>query len=180
MPHPQKGKELAITERRAEAARLTHKGWSTRRIAEHLGCSHATIANDVNALLSELVEHQIKDAEKIRARELEKLALAESAVIEVLERSSEEDADMVLKATDRIARLQERRAKLLGLDAPERIDATVSEGPTPETAARLVREEFGESDNGSGRQGTATAAADADDRPVSGDAGEVSPGTSGA
>jgi transposase len=142
MATPQRGKELAIEARRVEVARLTHMGWSTRRIAAEIGVSHGTVATDVDAILTELAAHQTKDAEKIRARELETLAQAEAAVLKVLDRAEAEDFELVLKASDRIAKLQERRAKLLGLDAPERLDATLTEGPSPEAAARLVRETF--------------------------------------
>jgi hypothetical protein len=150
--------------------------WSARRIAEHLGCGHATVSRDVDAILTELSAHQTKDAEKIRARELETLAQAEAAVLKVLDRAEAEDFELVLKASDRIAKLQERRAKLLGLDAPERLDATMLAIANPSEAARLVREAFGEDGNGSGHPGDAPGAADADGGPVGGDAGEVPPG----
>jgi AcrR family transcriptional regulator len=166
MATPQRGKELAIEARRVEVARLTHMGWSTRRIAAEIGVSHGTVATDVDAILTELAAHQTKDAEKIRARELETLAQAEAAVLKVLDRAEAEDFEMVLKATDRVAKIQERRAKLLGLDAPERLDATLTEGPSPEAAARAIREVFavskthGDDDPDAGRTAGDASAAD--------------------
>lgn len=115
---------MVIAERRREVAALTYRGWSTRRIAEKLGVGHATVARDVDAVLTELVEHQAKDAEKIRARELETLAQAEAAVLDVLADDSAEDTETRLKAVDRVTKVQERRAKLLGLDAAIEIQVT--------------------------------------------------------
>lgn len=39
----------------------------------------------------------------------------------------EDDPDVRLKAMDRMLKIGERRSKLLGLDAPQRVDATVTE-----------------------------------------------------
>lgn len=124
MTIPQRGKKLALAERRAEVSDLTFQGWTTRRIAAKLGVSHATIARDVDLILTELAEHQIKDAEKIRARECENLARAESAALKILTGAEAEDQELALKAADRIAKIQERRAKLLGLDAAIEVQVT--------------------------------------------------------
>lgn len=131
----------SIEQRRAEVEKLLCKGWSERRIAAHLGVGKTTVHTDAEAVLDMLRQTQVKGAELVRARELEKLATAETVVLEVLE-AGEVEPDTALKAIDRLVKVQERRAKLLGLDAPERIDATVAEGPSPEMAARLVRERF--------------------------------------
>lgn len=167
MANAQRGKELEVAERRAEVGRLTRKRWSSRRIAEHLGVSHTTVSRDLELVLEQLKENAIKDADKIRADELETLADVEAKVIEILERSRSVESgadengnelglnlDITLRAADRLLKIQERRANLLGLDAPERIDATLTEGATPEAAARLVREQFaasGANDSNDGR-----------------------------
>jgi Homeodomain-like domain len=166
-----RAKKWQGAERKAEVARLTAKGWSCRRISGELGCSHATVARDQNEVLAELAEHRVKDAERIRANELEKLDRAEAACVAILERAEDADAELALKAADRIARLQERRAKLLGLDAPEKVEAVVTEGPTPEVAARLVREAFAVRETNEGADaradsGAAEAADDSDRGPV--------------
>jgi hypothetical protein len=59
------------------------------------------------------------------------------------------DADEDARAAEVMAKLEERRAKLIGLDAPEKRELTGAEGgpiavATPEAAARAVRELFGQ------------------------------------
>lgn len=148
MANAQKGKELEVAERRAEVGRLTRKRWSSRRIAEHLGVSHTTVSRDVDILLTELAANAIKDADKIRADELETLADTEAKVIEILDRvratesgtdkdGNEDglDLDITLRAADRIVKVQERRAKLLGLDAA--IEVKVQQEMSREVGALL-------------------------------------------
>jgi IS30 family transposase len=120
----QKAKTLEIAQRRAEVSKLTFKRWSTRRIAEKLGVSHMTIARDVDAILTELAEAQTKDADKIRARECETLDRVEAAALGIVIDAEVEDKELALKAADRVAKIQERRAKLLGLDAAIEVQVT--------------------------------------------------------
>ncbi|MFI9200172.1 hypothetical protein [Streptomyces sp. NPDC053048] len=115
--------------RDAEAAELRAKGWHYRRIAEHLGIDVHTAHQAVQRALKAIVQ---EPAEEVRTLELERLDRLYERAVEVLERrhvtvsqgkiiyeGGEPLADdgPVLQAIDRLLRIQERRAKLLGLDA---------------------------------------------------------------
>ncbi|MEV7895306.1 hypothetical protein [Streptomyces cyaneofuscatus] len=148
-------RSLTTAERDARAAELRSKGWTYSRIAAELGFNHRADAhNAVKRVLKETVREAGED---VRALELERLDRLEAAANEVLERehvtvsngrvvSLNEmplpDDGPVLAAIDRLLKIQERRARLLGLDAPTKQAISIS----PERAAALEQlvEELGE------------------------------------
>lgn len=121
-------------ERDAEAARLRARGRSYLAIATELGyVDHAGARKAVQRALVAIVA---EPAEEVRALQLEQLDRLTAAALAVLERNhvtvshgriirDDEDKPLlddgpVLTAIDRLLKIQERRAKLLGLDAPAR------------------------------------------------------------
>ncbi|MER6191786.1 hypothetical protein [Streptomyces cyaneofuscatus] len=148
-------RSLTTAERDARAAELRSKGWTYPRIAAELGFNHRADAyNAVKRVLKETVREAGED---VRALELERLDRLEAAANEVLERehvtvsngrvvSLNEtplpDDGPVLAAIDRLLKIQERRARLLGLDAPTKAAITI----TPERAAAIeaLADELGE------------------------------------
>ncbi|MGW1433116.1 hypothetical protein ACWD6K_31410 [Streptomyces sp. NPDC002431] len=157
-PHDGRGRfvrTLTTAERDAAAADLRSKGWTYRRIAAQLGYNHRADAyNAVQRVLKETVREA---GEELRTLELERLDALYAAATEVLERehvtvSNGRVVDLngmplpddgpVLAAIDRLLKIQERRAKLLGLDAPAKAAVTI----TPERAAAIEQlvEELGE------------------------------------
>lgn len=115
--------------RDAKAAELRARGWSYRRIADEMSVDVHTAHTAVQRALRAIVQ---EPAEEVRTLELERLDLLYVAAVEVLERRHvtvsqgrivyEGDQPLaddvpVLQAIDRLLRIQERRAKLLGLDA---------------------------------------------------------------
>ncbi|MFD5900995.1 hypothetical protein ACFWHG_05785 [Streptomyces microflavus] len=148
-------RSLTTAQRDAEAARLRTQGWTYQRIADHLDFKQRADAyNAVKRVLDATVREAGED---IRALELERLDRLEAAANEVLEREHVTvsngrvvaldgaplpDDGPVLAAIDRLLKIQERRAKLLGLDAPTKQAITIS----PERAAALEQmvEELGE------------------------------------
>ncbi|MEU0157945.1 hypothetical protein ABZ154_03630 [Streptomyces sp. NPDC006261] len=148
-------RSLTTAQRDAHAAELRAKGWTYRRIAAELGWKQGADAyNAVQRVLKETVREAGED---VRTLELERLDRLEAAANEVLERehvtvsngrvvSLNEmplpDDGPVLAAIDRLLKIQERRAKLLGLDAPTKQNISIS----PERAAALEQlvEELGE------------------------------------
>lgn len=146
---------LTTAQRAALAAELRSKGWTYTRIAEHVGYTHR--ADAYNAVKKVLEETVREAGENVRALELERLDRLEAAANEVLEREHVTvsngrvvvlhetplpDDGPVLAAIDRLLKIQERRARLLGLDAPTKQAITI----TPERAAALeaLVEELGE------------------------------------
>lgn len=103
----------AILKRQLEALDLRMRGFSFRAIGEKLEVTHVTAYNDVMAELARLAKERDGKVEELRQLELERL-------------------DMLLKGLEPMARtgnpgavnsyikVMERRAKYLGLDAPEK------------------------------------------------------------
>ena len=113
------GTREAAAERRVRALELRQKGNSYRAIARQLGVSEAQAHKDVHASLRALAEQEMSTAEELRALELERLDALLLIVSDEVEQGN-------LAAVDRALRIGERRAKLLGLDAPQRMDTTIT------------------------------------------------------
>ncbi len=153
------GSEEAIIEaRRSKAWELRLKGKSIRQIAAALDVAVATAHNDLKTVLERTKEENNQAAEDHRVVSVSRLDRAIATIEEALEAvtvHTNEDGDVIhagadhelrLKALDRLIKLEERRAKLLGLDAPVKteVEASVTNVASPEEAARLVRQMFGE------------------------------------
>jgi hypothetical protein len=137
-------------EEQAEAYRLRLRGHSLRAIGSIMGFSHEK-ARQLIALEAEKLTLPLAD--ELRKQQLDRLNDARLAVMAVLERKHvhisdgrvvrdkdpetgllgepiEDDAP-VLQAVDRLVKIEDRIAKLLGLDAPvqSEINATVETRP---------------------------------------------------
>ncbi|HYS41928.1 MAG TPA: hypothetical protein VEO01_40440 [Pseudonocardiaceae bacterium] len=121
-------------ERDAEAARLRARGQSYRAIAAELGyVDHAGARKAVQRALVAIVAEPAEEVRALQLEQLDRLALAALGVLErnhvtvshgrIIRDDNEQpilDDGPVLTAIDRLLKIQERRAKLLGLDAPAR------------------------------------------------------------
>lgn len=123
-----------IALRRVKAIELRVAGkMSMRAIAKELGVSVATISNDIAAVIQEEsqgVADLVKTAREVEAQRLDEW---QARVLTSLDHAK--DIDDEAKLYGILTRISERRAKLLGLDAPikQEIDATI--GTAPQTAA---------------------------------------------
>lgn len=121
--------------RDAEACRLRAQNLSYRQIAAELGVDVHTAYDAVQRGLRDTLQ---EPADEVRRLELERLdELAQQArkvmlgthylinqgnVVRLTRRGAPlEDDGPVLAAIDRLLKIQERRARLLGLDAPQRV-----------------------------------------------------------
>ena len=106
--------KLRAAERRIESLRLRKRGLTYSQIGEKLGVSSRTAYGDVKTELEKIRKVCSEEAELVREIELQRLdelwRVANTAALK---------GD--LKAIDRCLRIQERRAKLLGLDAVESV-----------------------------------------------------------
>lgn len=166
-----------IAFRRTEVARLRSEDKTIREIARELKVSVGLIHSDLAAVRQEAAKARLFDADHERHVAVARLDGALEVLYEVLDAEVYDDAgnqdhELRLKALDRLTRLEERRAKLLGLDMPTKteVDARVTSEATPTEAARLVREAFGSH---------ALDGADTGDTESDG-AGDVSPASSGS
>jgi uncharacterized small protein (DUF1192 family) len=126
---------LESAERDAQACRLKARRMSYAKIAERLGYYDGREAyRGVQRALAAVVQ---EPAAELLQLELQQLDMLARQVLKVLERRHVTvshgqlvyhdgkplvDDGPVLQAVDRLLKIQERRAKLLGLDAPKRLE----------------------------------------------------------
>jgi transposase len=141
---------MADAERDATAARLRARGLTYRRIAAELGVDVATAHRAVKRALEATVAEPAAEVRQLELErldtELERLAELEERVREVLEAKHVTvqhgavvqldgqplpDDGPVLAAADRLLKIEdarrrkgERRARLLGLDAPQKVETS--------------------------------------------------------
>lgn len=127
-----------IVELEAEADALTLRlsGLSYRGIAETQGCSVSTAHDRVERALKAYVPQE--DVDALRKIEGERLEAMIGAVLRV---ASDEHASakQLLDAAGVFARLQERKAKLYGLDTPvtQKVEVEVRDGDLADLDAAL-------------------------------------------
>jgi hypothetical protein len=150
--------DAIIEERRSRAWTLRLKGKSVRQIAAALGVGVATAHSDLKTVLERTKADNDQAAEDHRSVSIARLDRALDTIEDALEAvdvRTDDNGDIIergvdhelrLKALDRLLKLEERRAKLLGLDAPVKteVEASVTNVASPAEAARLVRTAFGE------------------------------------
>lgn len=149
-PHSRPQADLARAEIDAQIVELKRKDLSFAEIGNRLGISKAAAFRGFHRALPRITEPA---ASAYRAEHLARLELAREAVMEVLTNrhvttsngvivrlDGEPLADdaPILAAVDRLLRIDEREAKLLGLDAPIRTRVEVVE----EDVARLLVEQL--------------------------------------
>lgn len=119
-----------IAERREKISALILGHYSLRAISGTLQIPLATVHRDVVAIRIEWREHRLRALDEVAAEELQRLKAAEKAIWTNVVRGD-------LRALFGFLKIQERRAKLLGLDAPEQVDILLR------TEAKRIAEHFG-------------------------------------
>lgn len=132
---------------------LRRTNLSYRQIADQLGVSVSTAHAMVQRGLADLVGESTEEVRRLELERLDHMARAALAVlgkrhlivsqgrVAVHPKTGEPllDSGPVLHAIDRLLRVQDRRAKLLGLDAPIRVE-TVTMGLVDAEIERLEKE----------------------------------------
>lgn len=116
-PRRHLGDDENIADRRARAFSLRRAGASYRAISQQLSISLATAYDDVNAELMELREQTKCDAEAVREIELHR---CDEMILGLWPAVRRGDPKSIMAAV----RVSERRAKLLGIDAPTKQEVT--------------------------------------------------------
>lgn len=111
--------KVAAHERRLKCLELRIAGKSLREIARETG--YGSVSGVHKAIAAALLDTLREPAEDVRALELERLDAMWRKVWQRIERGD-------LAAVDRGLRIQDRRAKLLGLDAPTKQEVTGKDG----------------------------------------------------
>lgn len=147
-PHSMKSK-AEITERRLRAYDLSLMGWSQTEIAAELGVSQATVSKDI----SEESRSRIQPAaDEWRQQSADRMRIGIKALMKDIQ-----DERQVARSVEVLSKVEERLAKLLGLDAPQQqeVTAVVEHKPTEvlsliERARRQVEEDEAQLREGQG------------------------------
>lgn len=135
-----RAKRADTAQRRRQAIDMRMAGASFQKIADDLGyTSRGAACQDITRALETAVVEQTQSVEAYREEELQRLDALLAEAWTILKRNhitvshgrivyGEDglpilDDGPTLSAIDRILKIQERRAKLLGLDAPTKVEA---------------------------------------------------------
>jgi len=118
---PAKGQKEAAAERRVRSFDLRKAGASYRAIGRALGISECQAHRDVHVTLDALANEERESAQHIRELELERLDSMLRALWPAVTRGDTSSISTAL-------RVAERRARLLGLDAPVKQEVTGANG----------------------------------------------------
>lgn len=142
-------------QRDAQALRLKARGLSLDQISDRLGYgSGANVSRALDRAVQLIVgpdarlyyEQQMLTLDDLTVKVYDILdgehpLVSEGRVVKDEDGNAYTDPDMTLKATDRLLRILERRAKLLGLDAAVKLEATVHQVTEQDVElAELLRE----------------------------------------
>lgn len=113
-----------MEERRVKALELRKAGLSYRAIAAALDVSEPTAHKDVHTVLARLAKQADGKGEEYRQLELERLDALIASVWSQARGNKKEGIPPDLAAMDRLMRLMQQRARLMGLDAPVTVKHT--------------------------------------------------------
>ena len=108
-------RRIRTTEKTLRALELRKRGLNYTQIGKKLGCNRSTACRYVLSELENLADKCREEAVHVRDLELQRL---DALYLKAWEAVEEGD----LPSIDRCLRVQERRAKLLGLDAAEKVE----------------------------------------------------------
>ena len=108
-------RRIRTTEKTLKALELRKRGLNYTQIGKKLGCHRSTACRYVLSELENLADKCREEAVHVRDLELQRLDALYLKAWEAVEGGD-------LPAIDRCLRIMERRAKLLGLDAAEKIE----------------------------------------------------------
>lgn len=151
MPHDQAAVKLSAAEKRIKAHDLRLKGWTFDEIGRAIGTTRQRAHQIITEHLEKLAEQTAEKSEQIRAVEVAKLDRLERILNAKIEAATEIDPDdqpdpaeiakresIRNQAIDRLIKIQERRAKLLGLDGPIKLAST---DPTGEHESQAITDD---------------------------------------
>jgi len=114
------GRRLQAREREAQAVELRKNGLSYAAIGAELGISDEGARKACKRALERMLSELQESAEELREIELGRLDHMQTAL---WQKALDGDCQTI----DRVLRIMQRRAKLAGLDAPERVEQTINE-----------------------------------------------------
>lgn len=130
-----KPNDAVTQERRLQALDLRKAGASFRAIGAQLNISHEQARTDVMQSLQELAHEQREKTQEYRQLELERL---DRMLMAIWTQAAKGD----LQAVDRALKISDRRAKLLGLDAPVKQELTGADGTPLESVITIAAVDY--------------------------------------
>jgi len=115
------GARLTAAEKKLEIMRLRRDGCTFREIGQQLNCTPQYCHRVITECLEKLATEYVNTAAQLREMEAARLDAAQLAVWPKAIKGD-------LRAIDRVLRIMERRAKLYGLDAPQKRELTGKDG----------------------------------------------------
>ena len=112
--------EIERLESEMQTIKLRREGYTIAEIAERLGTCEKTVFNRLKSAMDRVREEIKIDAQMHREMELDKLERLESKLYRAADATF--DTEEVCKLSAQIVRISESRRKLLGLDAPQKIE----------------------------------------------------------
>lgn len=169
-----RAKRADTAQRRKQAIDMRMAGSSYQQIADALGyTTRGAACQDVTRALETAVFEQARSVEAYREEELQRLDVLLAEAWAVLKRQHitvshgriiKDDLDEpilddgpTLSAIDRILKIQERRAKFLGLDAPQRHEVVSIDAVDAEIARLSAELQRGQAGEAAAAQATASA-----------------------
>lgn len=136
---PTNPKNLDASEKARQALQLRRDGKQWAEIADELGYKDPSGAYRAAKRLLDRTEFEA--VEEYRAIEADRLDEAHRIQADALERLvTAQNLEAVPPAVNALVKISDRRSKLLGLDAPTRVDVAHSGEDFAATAARLMKE----------------------------------------
>jgi len=155
------GEQRARDKRRDDQVRISEMlamGKSQKQIAAELGLTRSTVCRDVKRIERARLMFMVKNLDKLRQAELAKIDLMEKEAWAAWEQSKTEKQKVsVTKGTNMkksqftkeqragdpryleiVQKCMDRRAELLGLNAPQKIAPTTPDGKEPWTAIKMI------------------------------------------
>lgn len=123
--------KVEARERRKYVLYLRRRGKSYETIAHELDISPTRAWQIVKAAYDELLLDTQRDTAEVRDQEVERMDAMLDAIWDRVKEGDE-------KAIDRALRIQERRAKLMGLDSPTQLDHRSGDGSMSPTHIEIT------------------------------------------
>ena len=131
-------RELIQWERSAMVLDLYKRGMTMRATAEELNCTESQVGNDIRSYIDELRRMGLQSAAQYRQVQLERIQDSVRAIWPMVLAGR-------MEAINTLIKLMEREARLLGLDAPTKVDLTAkiralaeAEGQNPDEALDIA------------------------------------------
>ncbi len=116
-----------ITEDQAlQVVNLRKAGWGVREIAKTLGLDKSLVSRTIQRALRRVSKKLDRSAKELYAIEYERLEDLHKVLSQRLYQAIKDPSKLDHRAMELLIKLHERRSKMLGFDAPEKIEQTTN------------------------------------------------------